>query len=688
MLHADKHKWMVNREIAWLSFNHRVLQEADDPSVPLIERIRFLGIFSNNLDEFFKVRVASIKRMIDLHINPLKITGDKPKNVLEQIQTLVIELQKQFGEVYDKILGELEKENIFIINEKKLNKKQGEFVRQYFQENIHPVLSVVLCKNLPEFPYMKDRSIYLAVKMFYTKKKPDVDYAVIEIPSDSLSRFLVLPVEEGKNYVILIDDVIRYCLGDIFSLFDYDVYEAYTIKLTRDAELDMDNDMSKSLLEKIAKGLLSRSQGQPVRFIFDNQMPDDLLQFIIQRMGFDKYDNIIPGGRYHNFRDFIKFPNLGRNDLEYEKITPLQHKDFASTDSLLDAIDKKDILLHYPYHDFLHYINLLREVSIDPDVKSIKTTIYRVAEDSKVVNSLLNAARNGKKVTVNIELQARFDEATNIRWSKQLSEVGAKVLFGISGLKVHAKLLLITRVKNKKAVDYACIATGNFHEGTAKVYSDMALFTSDKRITKEVRRVFDLLEYSYRNYSFTHLLVSPITTRKRFIKLIDKEIANAKAGKEAYIIIKVNSLVDYDVIHKLYYASNAGVQLKIIVRGMCSMNTEYSELKHSIEAISIVDKYLEHSRVFMFCNGGDELVFIGSADLMTRNLDTRIEVVCPIYDTTLKKEIKDYINMQLNDNIKARVINLGQDNMYKRSNPEKKVRSQVDFYRYLKNKVS
>ncbi|MFW6222720.1 MAG: polyphosphate kinase 1, partial [Bacteroidota bacterium] len=533
---------IINREISWLSFNHRVLQEAEDPNVPLIERLRFLGIFSNNLDEFFKVRVATIKRMIDLRINPLKAVGDNPKNVLNQIQTNVIKLQDRFGYIYANLQKELEKENIFIINEMEVDPKQSDYIHKYFRKHILPVLSTILLRDDLPFPYLKDKSIYLATKLCCNSHdKPD--YALIEIPSRTMSRFVVLPSEDHRVYVILLDDVIRLCLDEVFSIFNYDHFEAYTIKLTRDAELDIDNDLNKSILEKISKGVSGRSKGQPVRFLYDVRMPADLLEFIVNALRFDKYDNLIPGARYHNFRDFMKFPTLNRPDLEHEKFPPLTHRNLQSGQRLLNKIKEKDLLLHFPYHSFDQYVNMLRESSLDPDVVEIKSTLYRVADGSKVVNALINAARNGKKVTVNIELQARFDEEANIYWSRKLEAVGANVLFGVPGLKVHSKLTLVRRKENGKLVDYACVGTGNFHEGTARVYTDVLLCTADKRITGDVKKVFDLFENTYYNYSFRNLVVSPLNQRRKIYQLIDNEIKNARQGKEAYLLLKINNLV-------------------------------------------------------------------------------------------------------------------------------------------------
>jgi polyphosphate kinase len=679
-----KTRKIFSRELSWLSFNERVLQEAADPSVPLLERIKFLGIFSNNLDEFFKVRVATIKRMIDVQEENKTVEGEKPKKLMAEIQKKVILQQQKFENIWEQILEELKEENIFIINEQQLVPSQADYVKEYFDDKVLPALSPVMLHNVETFPLMKDKSIYFAVKLSGVATKPE--YALVEIPSSSVSRFLVLPEEHGNQYIILLDDVIRYCLNNVFSIFHYSKIEAYTIKLTRDAELDLDNDLSQSLLEMISKGVSSRKSGQPVRFVYDKDIPSDLFNYVINRLGLDIDDNLIPGGRYHNFKDFMGFPQIGGPHLVNLPAPPVDHQDIKTDESILDLIEKKDILLHYPYQKFSHFINLLREAAIDPLVVSIKVTLYRVAYTSKVVNALINAARNGKEVWVLFELQARFDEKTNIYWTRKLEEAGVNVLFGIKSLKVHGKLLLISKKDNKKLKLYAGISTGNFHEGNAVVYSDITLLTKDKRITTEVFKAFEMFNAFYKNYSFKHLLLAPNFMRKRLIALIDKEIKNARTGKNAYIILKVNNLVDQTMVKKLYQAANEGVKITLIVRGMCSIFTGSESFSKNIEAISIVDKYLEHSRIFIFCNNDKELYFISSADWMTRNLDHRVEVSCPIFDLAIKKEIRKIIDTQLQDNVKARIISDEQNNPYKRTDNSHMVRSQIELYNYYLQK--
>ncbi len=680
-----KNKTIINRELSWLSFNERVLQEAEDKSVPLSERIKFLGIFSNNQDEFFKVRVASIKRMIESNVRSPKVLGENPAKVLNKIKDTVIKLQHKFEAIYSEVLQELEKENIFIIDEKQLNPEQAEFVKAYFDDKVRPDLSPIMLQNLENFPFLQDKSIYLATKLSKSQSKKKFEYALIEIPTIVLPRFLVLPKAGDKKFVILLDDVIRYNLKDVFDIFDYDVFEAYTIKLTRDAELDIDNDLSKSFLEKIQKGVSRRKKGQPVRFVYDQEMPPDLLNYLKEALDFDQLDSMIPGGRYHNFKDFMNFPNVGGQALEFTAMHPSNHPDLIHQRSILKAIRKNDILLHYPYQKFSTFINLLREAAIDPDVKTIKITLYRVASNSKIINALINAARNEKEVTAVIELQARFDEKSNIYWARKLEEAGVKVLFGVPGLKVHSKLLLITATSDKTLLNYSGISTGNFHEGTANVYTDVALLTVDKRITNEVAKIFNYFENTYRVQSFRNLLVSPQFMRNRLITLIDNEIINALEGKDAYIILKINNLVDSFMIKKLYQASQNGVKITLIIRGICSLMPGVPGLSENIEAISIVGRYLEHARIFVFCNNNQEKYFISSADWMTRNLDNRIEVASPVYDPAIQKELRKILDFELQDNVKSRIVDQCQGNIYKRDGLASSFSSQTELWNYYKH---
>jgi polyphosphate kinase len=676
----------IPRDISWLSFNERVFQEATDKTVPLIERIKFLGIFSNNLDEFFRVRVATLKRLAEIKKNTKEILGENPQKLLRQIYKIVLNQQKQVELVYESLVKELAREKIYLVDEKQLDKEHAEFVLKYFHENVLPTLAPVMIDSAPKFPYLSDRAIYLAVKMW--KKSAglkSVKYAVLRVPTDVLPRFIVFPkMKNESRYIILLDNVIRFCLKEVFAIFDIDEADAYTIKITRDAELDIDTDLSKSMLEKIEKSLKQRKKGDPVRLVYDTTIPKDLLQFITKKM--KKGVNLIPGGRYHNFKDFMKFPSVGHRDLLYHHPRPIPNPQLNNAKSLFAVIRKRDILLSYPYQSFNHLIDLLREASIDPKVTSIKMTLYRLAENSNIMHILTNAIKNGKSVTAMVELQARFDEEANIYWANQLKEEGAEIIYGISGLKVHCKLLLITRQEGNDSIDYAYLGTGNFNEDTAKLYTDLALLTTDKKITDEAAKVFNFFSNNFRIGSYKHLLMAPFFMRKKLIKYIHREIKNAEAGKEAYIILKLNSLVDQEIIKKLYLASQAGVNIKILIRGSCSLVPGVKGISENIQAYSIIDKYLEHSRVLIFCNGGDEKIYISSADWMSRNFDQRCEVAIPIYDRKIQSEIKALLDIQFKDNTKARVIDAKQSNIYKFAAPgEKKVRSQDEIYNYFKS---
>jgi polyphosphate kinase len=676
----------INREISWLSFNERVLQEASDSSTPLIERLKFLGIFSNNRDEFYRVRVATINRLSKLGKKAIAVYGDDPRDLLQKLQKKVITQQQRFEEIYQELLHELAKENVFIINEKQLNESQKKYVKEYFHNEVVSTLFPILVDENKAFPYMKDKSGYLFIRLIANTSKQKNKYALIEIPSKSTTRFVILPQEKNKKYIILLDDVIRFNASEIFSVLGYTAKEAINIKLTRDAELDIDHDVSKSMLEKISKSVKDRKKGLPVRFVYDSTMSNEMLSFIMKKLGMAKKDNAIPGGRYHNFKDFIRFPNIGDKKLVYNHPRALAHKFlYHINNSILSVIKQRDILLHYPYHTFDHIITLLREASLDPTVESIKITFYRVADSSKIANALINAIKNGKKVTVLVELQARFDEENNIYWANKLQEEGATVIYGVPGLKVHSKLFLITTKVGGKEIKYAHIGTGNFNEKTARIYTDFSLLTADKNITDEISRMFDFYTNNFNTGTYKHLAVAPFFMRQTFMSLIDVEITNAKANKPAYLILKMNSLVDKDMIRKLYEASQAGVKITLIVRGICSLVTEIEGFSDNIVAYSIVDKYLEHARVFIFANNGNEKMYITSADWMSRNLDSRSEVAVPIYDVDVKRQIKDIINIQLSGNTKVRILDRLQQNIYKKPKPnERKIRVQDEIYNYLK----
>lgn len=680
---------LINRELSWLAFNERVLQEAEDDTVPLIERIKFLGIFSNNRDEFFRVRVATLKRIVKYPKKSEKFAGENPERLLIKIQKVVIEQQIKFEQVYQKIIKELGHHNISIINEKQVTKTQGLFIKKFFHETVMPSLFPIMVDRASKFPFLKDKSGYLIIKLGRNDNAKKNKYALIEVPTNAISRFVVLPKDREKKIIILLDDVIRYCLDDVFNNFDHDYIEAYNIKITRDAEIDMDNDLSKSFVEKISKGLKDRKKGQPVRLVYDSLIAPDMLAFVMKKIKLGKEDNPIPGGRYHNFKDFISFPRVGSADLIYKKKVPLKHPELPHGHSLKDqpsffnVLKKKDVLLTYPYQSFDHLIDLLREASIDPKVQSIKITLYRVAKNSSIVKALINALKNGKQVTAIIELQARFDEEANIYWANKLQEEGAKIIYGVPGLKVHTKMFLITRKEGNKKIDYAHVGTGNFNRDTAAIYTDHSLLTVDKRITEEVAKVFTFYSDNLKKGTYKHLLVSPYYMRKEIVKLINKEIQIAKKNKPASIILKLNNLVDPEMIKKLYEASSEGVKIKLIVRGICSLVTGVKGLSENIEAISIVDRFLEHSRVFIFFNGGDEKYFLSSADWMARNFDFRSEVALPIYDTTIQKQLRNIIDILWSDNTKARVLGSKQNNEYRKINTRQKIRAQEAIYNLL-----
>ena len=688
----------VNRELSWLKFNARVLQEAADEKVPLLERLRFAGIFSNNLDEFFKVRYATVKR-VAMNESSDKELGVHAKELLEEITKEVIQLQDESLSIINTITEELEKEQIFIVNEKTLLPEHEAFVNTYFYDKVRPALFTIILNDLEKFPQLKDDVAYLAVKMtlkedekasgvqkFFSSKayKEKIQYALIELPT-TLNRFIELPQVGDKHYIIMLDDVIRFCLHLIFSIFNYESLSANMIKITRDAELDIDDDLSKSFVEKISTSVEDRRKGAPVRFVYDKTIDKDTLHFLIEKMGIVNTDSVIPGGRYHNRRDYMSFPSLGRTDLTYAPIHPLPVKGLTSEESLLKKIAEKDYLQFTPYHTFSNIIWFLREAALDPKVKSVKITIYRLAKNSQVVNSLINAVKNGKKVTVQIELQARFDEESNIRYAEQLKAEGVKLIFGVRGLKVHSKICVIEREEGKGIKRYGFISTGNFNESTAKVYTDYTLFTANQDILKEVNKVFNFFETNYNIQKYKHLIVTPHYTKKILKQLIEEEIKNAKAGKEAYIKLKMNNITSYKMIDKLYEASRAGVKIQMIVRGICCLVPGIEGMSENIEVISIVDKFLEHPRLFIFGNNGNPKVYISSADWMTRNISFRVEVGCPIYDETIKQELIDTFEISWADNVKARVIDQAQDNHY-RPHTLPAQRSQVALYEYYQQK--
>ena len=682
------HKYnYIEREKSWLTFNARVLQEAADISVPLLERLRFLGIFSNNLDEFFRVRFAAIRRLTLAGKSGEKILGGiSAQELLKEITDIVIQQQSESLRVLDCIEDKLKSENILIIDENHISEEQKLFLKDFFIQKLSPELITIILNDLAEFPVLKDSVGYLAIKLVM-KHNAEVHYAMIEIPN-TINRFVVLPSNDKKQYIILLDDVIRHHLSSIFNIFDYESVSAHMIKITRDAQLEIDSDLSKSMLEKIATSVKDRRIGEPVRFIYDQLIEKDTLHFFLDKMHIESTDSIIPGGKYHNRRDYMKFPNLGRFDLLYKTNNPLPIPELSLEGSIFEKISRKDYLLHAPYQSFSYLTKFLREAALDPKVTTIKITLYRLAKNSQIISSLINAAKNGKKVTVQIELQARFDEASNISYSEQMQTEGIELIFGIKGLKVHSKVCVIERIENHKVRRYGFISTGNFNEQTAKIYTDVTLFTSHQQILKDISKIFDFFDINYRLYRYKHLIVSPHYTRSRFNKMIDREIKNALSGKQAYMKLKMNSLSDFEMIDKLYEASNAGVKIELEVRGICSLIPGVPGMSENIEAISIVDNYLEHSRIYIFCNDNDPEVFISSADFMTRNLDGRVEVTCPIYDSEIKKELIEIFDIGWKGNVKARYHSEKLDNKYRiQKDNEPIFRAQMETYNYYLNKM-
>lgn len=671
----------IPKELSWLSFNERVLQEAGDPKVPAIQRVRYLGIFSNNMDEFFRVRVADVRRLATFSTGAEQ---ERYKKLLGQIQQKVIEQQRRFDRTYLDVLAQLRRSRIYLINERQLDEHQADFVTQYFHRVIQQELEPVLLSDEHALPELTDASIYLAIKL---ETEQQVRFALLEVPTERLGRFVEIPARTNQRGIVFIvlENIIRHSLPRVFhGVFPIDKAEAYTIKLTRDAELEMDEGITQSLLDKVSTSLKRRRKADPVRFVYDAEMPEDLLQYLTKRLNLGRYDSTIPGGRYHNSKDFMSFPQVGSNSLEFKPLTEIPVPELRQDENIFRCLRAQDVLLYYPYNSFNHVVKLLETAALDPAVKFIKISLYRVAKHSHIVDALVNSVRNHKKVTAVVELQARFDEEANIGLARRLTDGGANVIFGIPGLKVHSKLILIGRAEGNAIRYYSHIGTGNFNEKTAGIYTDFSLLTYDQEIGADVANVFDFIEFTYHRHRFKHLFVSPHSNRNNLMALINDEINNAKAGEPARITIKCNNLVDERLVSKLYEASQAGVKIRLIVRGMCALAPGIEGISENIEAISIVDRFLEHPRVFIFHNKGKPLYFISSADLMTRNLDFRVEVTCPIYDPKLQNRIETIINLQWQDNVKARILDIDQSNQFKtrRSNA---IRSQEAIHRYLQS---
>lgn len=683
----DKRRIIV-RDISWIAFNGRVLQEAGDETVPLRERIRFLGIFSSNLDEFFRVRVATLRRMIEFGSKANIHLEQTPEKILEEINIKITHQQNQFNRTWTNIITELKNQKIFLVTEKQLNREQQKFVLSYFNDSVRSNIVPLMIESIQDFPTLNDKSIYLACKLSTKDGSIPQRFALVSVPS-RLPRFIILPSAAEGAFIILLEDIIRFCLPNIFAYFGYDTFSSNIIKVTRDAEIDIDNDVSTSFIQKIQKGLKNRKKGKPVRFIFDKDIDSMLLNYLIKRLNLSEKDHIQSGGRIHNFKDFINFP-----DSVFERKNPRKkafvHPLLQNANSVTSVILKRDVLLNFPYHSFDTLIDLLIEAAIAPDVISIKLTCYRLASGSNIINALTNAVRNGKSVTVVLELRARFDEEANLEWKDRLEEAGVKVFLGTPNLKIHAKLCLIKKRVNNHTIHFGFVSTGNLNEKTARLYGDHCLLTSDRHIMADVNRMFAYLENPKNIQALKNckrLIVSPVSMRKQLHVLIDKEIKSAHEGKHAAITLKLNSLSDEELIIKLYAAARAGVKIKMIIRGICCMFTDNKKFKKKVKAISIVDEYLEHARVMIFHHDGKERVFISSADWMVRNIDHRVEAACPVYDKEIQNEIKEILAIQLADNVKARILDNELSNEYVVSDHAKKIRSQIETYNYLLKKT-
>jgi len=679
MRKEDKKSLTINRDVSWMYFNRRILDEAANSSNPLLERLNFLGIYSNNLDEFFQVRVATLRRIIELEENMHHLNSDS-KKALKKVLKLNETYSNDFETIFLELHQELQKENIFLVNELQLSDEQKEYINTFYSEELMNSLFPILISRMKFEPELNDKSIYLAVKISNEEKKEKnnkKEYALIEIPTKDFSRFLVLPKEEDKTCIMFLEDAIRFCLPQIFAQFNHDKYEAYTIKFTRDAEMDFENSAYQSVLDRVSKGVKSRKSGLPIRIVYDRDIPKDLLRFTEKLLKIEKNDVHVSGARYHNLKDLMSFPKIKRPDLKFINQPPIPIPAFENSINLISLIREKDQYIHCPYHSFDNFIRLLRESAINPDVKEIKISLYRLAKNSKVIKALICAAMNGKKVTAIVELLARFDESSNIGWAQKMQEAGIKVILGVEGLKVHSKLVHITARRG----NIACIGTGNFHEGTANVYTDFTLMTAQSSIVDDVENVFEFIEQPYLNPIFRQLIVSPQFMRKKVMNLIKTEIDNAKKGLPAYIYIKINHIVDEKIIEKLYLASNAGVEIKLLVRGNCSLVTGVLKQGLNIRTLGIIDRYLEHSRIMIFANGGDEKYFLGSADWMQRNLDFRVEVYTPVYDKDFQKQLKTVIEYGLKDNVKARIVDGSGENKLNITADEKPFRSQEELYK-------
>ncbi len=679
-----ENKNYLPRDISWMYFNRRILQEACRDNVPLLERLSFLGIYSNNLDEFFRVRVASQSRIAECEDKAAQKNRREALSILKEINKLNAEYSKEYEYATREVTKKLKEENIYLLRDDEVDDEQLAFIRNFYMQHLNGAVIPVWFSAIKQLDVENDENIYLAVRMFRKKvKKRTPEYAFLALPVNTCGRFIRLPDAGEKRYLMYLDDVIRCCLPMIFCGQELTDYEAYSFKFTRDAEMEIDNDLRNGMLQKISKGVKSRKRGEPLRVVYDSTMPKGLLKQVLSTLCLDKLDTGLAGGRYHNHKDLMKFPDCGRKDLKYPVWTPILKEELSGTESIFKLIHEKDRFIHVPYHSFDSYVRVLQEAAVSKEVKSIKTTLYRLAKDSKVVKALIGAARNGKKVTVVIELLARFDEASNIDWSKKMQDAGIHVIFGVEGLKVHSK---ITHITMRSGNDIACISTGNFHEGNARSYTDYMLMTAYKPIVRDVNAVFDFIERPYSPIRFKELLVSPNEMKQKFVRLINDEIRNKEMGKPAYIKIKINHITDIVMVKKLYEAAEKGVPVDLLVRGNCSLFTDLPELNGNLRIHGIIDRYLEHSRIFIFGAGGTEKMFIGSADWMPRNLDNRIEVVTPVYNPEIKADLKQVVEFGLNDTLQGRIVDGTGENQFPDEEEQGVFRSQEALYNYYLSK--
>jgi len=676
------YKEYVPRDVSWMYFNRRILQEAEKENIPLLERLGFLGIYSNNLDEFFRVRVALLNRIAECDDKETRNERKEAEQTLKAINKLNAKYAREYEVAVHNVEEALSRENICIVNERQLDEGQRDYVRNYYYQRLDGFVAPVWLTAIKDMNNEPDDCIYLAIKMRKDSAKGHAEYAIVQLPVGQLGRFVRLPDRDGKSYIMYLDDVVRQCLPLIFAGLNYNVFEAYAFKFTKDAEMEIDNDLRTGLMQKISKGVKSRKKGLALRVIYDAEMPRDVLKRVLGKLNVDKLDTILASGRYQNHRDLMGFPDCGRKDLKYPQWQPVLKPELMGEGSVLEAVRKQDRFIHVPYHDFAAYIRLLQEAAVHKEVRSIKTTLYRLAHDSKVVKALINAAQNGKQVTVVIELLARFDEASNISWSKKMQDMGIHVIFGVEGLKVHSK---ITHIGMRKGADICVVSTGNFHEGNARTYTDYLLMTANRNIVRDVAQVFNFIEHPYLPARFKELLVSPNEMRGKFVRLINDEIKNHNTGRPAYIRIKINHITDPVMVKKLYEASANGVPVDLVVRGNCSLVTGLPGKSGNMRIVGIIDRYLEHARIFQFCAAGEDKMFIGSADWMPRNLSNRIEVVTPVYDPAIKADLQRVIDYALRDTMQGRTVDGTGRNLPWAVEGADSFRSQEELYKAYEN---